>query len=277
MGTLFEALVVGDDEEHLSAVAEAALDEVSRVERLLSRFDPASEIARINRQAAGGEVLLDVELTELLSFCDSAWRETDGAFDACAGSGHWSSVAFDAARRSICFRERGLRLDLGALGKGYALDRAAEIVRAFGVENALLHGGTSSILALGSGPDGRGWPVGVRDPIQACDSGSEQTELLRLSLADIGYSCSAVHAPGEDRSDIIDAPSGQPLVEQSAAVALAPLALEAELLSTAALVMGRERAGAYTVSRQGCSLGWVSAAGEPRCQWSGAPVHESLR
>jgi len=84
MATQFETLLVGDDEEHLAAVAEAMLDEVSRIERLLSRFDAASEISRINREAAGGEVLVDREVFAILQLCERYWQQTDGYFDVAA-------------------------------------------------------------------------------------------------------------------------------------------------------------------------------------------------
>src|SRR6516162_1870615 len=87
MATWFEALLVGDDEEHLMAVGESALDEVVRIEHLLSRHDPASETSRINRAAAFRPVRLDREMFAILR--KGLWwsEETGGYFDLCAGSG----------------------------------------------------------------------------------------------------------------------------------------------------------------------------------------------
>src|SRR5437763_14639010 len=87
MGTFFEVFLAGDDDEHLLAVADAALDEVTRLERLLSRFDPASEIARVNREAAGRPVLVDYEVWDLLRACRDPRDRTAGCFDVTAGSG----------------------------------------------------------------------------------------------------------------------------------------------------------------------------------------------
>src|SRR5205823_9036018 len=87
MATWFEALLVGDDEEHLMAVGEAVLDEIGRVERLLSRHDPASETSRINREAASRPVRVDLEMFDILRNGLRWSEETGGYFDLCAGSG----------------------------------------------------------------------------------------------------------------------------------------------------------------------------------------------
>ena len=87
MGTWFGVRLVGDDPEHLAAVADAVLDEVERVERLLSRFDRRSEVARINREAGSRAVLVDREVLDVLLTCKTAWERTEGYFDVTAGRG----------------------------------------------------------------------------------------------------------------------------------------------------------------------------------------------
>jgi FAD:protein FMN transferase len=254
-------------------VAEAALDEITRVERLLSRHDPRSEIARLNREAAGGAVLVDRELFELLQLCREYGARTDGYFDMAAAlatlsvaGASFADVVLDAEKRTVRFTNSALVLDFGALGKGYALDRAAELVRSFGVQRAFLHGGTSSILALGHGPGGKPWPVGIRNPGAADDA----TELAQVGLSDQGFSCSAVYSPGESVSDIVDPHAHAPLADQAACVVIAPTALEAEILSTALLAMGKVRARAYTESAEsGIFVGWLAMVGEPPLAWLG--------
>src|SRR5688500_16810135 len=98
MNTWFEVLLLGDDPENLQAAGEAALDESERVEKLLSRFDPASEVSRINREAANSPVLLDLELAEILETCRKAWMETHGYFDITANRDHdvnFGKIDFD--------------------------------------------------------------------------------------------------------------------------------------------------------------------------------------
>lgn len=250
MGTLFEVLLRGEDEEHLAAVADAVLYEVQRVERLLSRFDPRSEISRINRLAAQGPVLVDREVADVLAACIDAGRWTEGAFDitatsawrtlpasagfdhhqADAGSVGHGGVALDPVHRTIEFAAPGTQLDLGGIGKGYALDCAARLLDEHHVEHALLHGGTSSVLARGCGADDEPWRVALRHPLTGEEAGIQR-------LKDESLSCSAVN----DQADVIDPASGQPLKDPVAVAVIAPSATQAEVLSTSLLCMGRRK------------------------------------
>jgi FAD:protein FMN transferase len=276
MGTLFETWLVGDDGEHLTAVSDAVLDEVVRLEHLLSRFDPRSEISRINRQAHEQPVLVDVELFDILQTCRRYWRQMDGYYDVAATRTiddlssprpSFAGVVLDEERRSVRLTDRRLKIDLGGFGKGYALDAAAEILTRFGVSRALLHGGTSSVLARGSDEHGQAWPVGIRDPSATAD---DARELCTLRLRDQGYSCSATFAPGQPVSDIVDPRAGTPLVEQAACVVVAATSLEAEILSTALLSMGKSRAAAYTEEHadERLAVAWIDEAeGRPEVNW----------
>lgn len=259
MAALFEAWLVGADGQHLAEVAEAAFDEIERIERLLSRFDPRSEIARINRLAAAEEVLVDREVFAVLESCDRWRRETGGWFDIAAGSGTLENVQLDGARRTVRFTRPDVVLDLGGVGKGYALDCAAELLGPQGVAGALLHGGSSSVLARGVADDGQRWPVGIRDPWSPHSS----APLGQLRLSDCGLSCSATRGPGQHRSDVLDPRTGEPLEDDAACVVIAPTASEAEVLSTALLCMGKAQARAYTEQRAGpkVSVAWIDAPG----------------
>src|SRR5690606_18158671 len=135
MNTWFEIVLHGNDPEHLSAAGEAALDEIERIEKLLSRFDPASEASRINREAAVSPVLLDIEMTGIIATCQQAWFDTDGYFDitvGSAGDAGFLNIEFDEEARTIAFRASNIRLDFGGFGKGYALDCAAQLLREAG-------------------------------------------------------------------------------------------------------------------------------------------------
>jgi thiamine biosynthesis lipoprotein len=210
MATLFEAVLVGGHED-LEAIAEAALDEITRVERLLSRFDPRSEISRINREAFDHDVLVDRELAALFDHIDRAWHDTAGA---------------SSKSRTMRFRKPGIRLDGGGLGKGYALDRAAEILAEYSIERFFLHGGTSSGVARGVAPEGQPWRIrfGERD----------------IELSDTSFSCSETSHSGEP-SDIVVASSGGKVVDQRSVAVLGPSGLQCEILSTACVVLGPER------------------------------------
>jgi thiamine biosynthesis lipoprotein len=259
MGTWFAVALVGEDVEHLGAVAEAVLDEVERIERLFSRFDPRSEIARINREAGGRPVLVDREVLDILLTCQAAWERTGGCFDVAAGQGTFAAVTIDRLARYLRLGQPGVVLDLGGVGKGYALDRGADIVRTHGVESAFLHGGTSSVLAWGSDEDRRPWTVAVRDPFAPT---REAAELFRVRLDGCGFSCSATRAAGQAVSDLVDPRTGQPLEGRSACVALAANATQAEILSTSLLCMGKAMAIEYAARYGGIEpfhVAWIES------------------
>jgi FAD:protein FMN transferase len=254
MATVFELWLVGGDREHLEAVGQEALAEVARIESLLSRFDPRAELARVNREAARGAVLVEVELFEVLRDCAAWWERTNGYFDIRAyatpvadGAGRprfEDAVELDESQRTVRFSDSAVTLDLGGYGKGYALDSAARIVREFGVESALMHGGTSSAVAMGRRADGGAWTIGIRDPFGA----DRRTLLTEIELQDCGYSHSAVFGERPGPSDVIDPHAEAPLAEQAACFVITPAAADAEVYSTALLSMGRSRAQEFLES-----------------------------
>ncbi len=269
MACRFGVMLGGDDGEHLEAVAAAVEDEVRRLEAVLSRFDPSAEVRRLNRDAAAGPVRLSVELFDLLVACDRYRERTDGAFDVTAGSPHdvpHPRLLFDPVRRAVRFAADGVRVDHGGIGKGFALDRAAELVRRFGVERALLDAGTSSVLAIGE------WPIDVRDPLRPYSPPVDT-----LTLADNALSCSAIRHPGQPVSDILDAHTGRPLDGAATCAVVAGTATDAEVLSTALLSMGRERAVRYLERDRwpGARVGWIDPPADPssspRLDWLTEP------
>ncbi len=227
MATEFELVLVGDDPEHLRSVGTSAATEILRLEDTLSFFEPTSEISRINREAPRGATLVDVEVFEILDDCRRWFDSTDGFFDVLRtvgeleeyrGARFAEEVDLDASARTVRFRRPSVALDLGGYGKGYAVDRAREIVRGFGIENALLSGGTSSVFGIGRRADGRAWKVRIRNPF----ADGNRDHLLELPLEDRGFSVSSGGG--------------------ATCAVLASTALEAEVSSTAFVAMGRERA-----------------------------------
>lgn len=260
MGSLFQLRLVGDDAEHLAAVAEAAFDEIERVERLLSWRDARSETSRINREAGDRPVRIDVETCALLAVCIRGTEQTDGYFNVVRPRSPGPSpndappreelgLALDVERRLVRLAGAEASLDFGAFGKGYALDRAAVELRRYGVRAALVDGGGSSVLALGD-DDGKPWLIGLRNPFSPRPDRREtwSAELHRLPLVDAAFSCSATvdeFSPATT-SDLVDPHTGRPLLEVAACGVVAPSAATAEILSTALVCMGKARAGAYT-------------------------------
>ncbi len=267
MATQAEVRLFGDDVAQLDAVAEMAFDEIARVEQLLSRFDATSELSRINREAAGGACLVDFELLQILSDCRAWWLRTKGAFDIASGSRDESgaplaldAVDLDVERRWVSFRASGVRLDLGAYGKGYALDCVTKLMREQGVTSALLDLGTSSLVAISSPPDAPAWTIELRD------RGEIPSLLETLTLRDAAISTSAVWQWSRDHaiaSDLLDPNTGQPLKSSATCTVIAPTAAAAEALSTAFVVMGRDRANAILAKWQNSS--WRAIWREEAC------------
>ena len=133
MNTRFDVFLCGDDEQHLEAVAVAMLEEILRLDGVLSRFDPRSEIARVNREAGKTAVRVDRELFALLETCEQGRLATNGFFDVTQGGG-WE---LDAANSAVRLANAEAQIDLGGVGKGYALDCGREILRRFNVESGL--------------------------------------------------------------------------------------------------------------------------------------------
>jgi thiamine biosynthesis lipoprotein len=230
MGTRFEFVVLHENPAHAAGAMERAAEVVRDRHNLWSAFEPSSMVSAINRSAPTLAVRVDHETFELLELCERIWRESEGAFDASVSSipvaRGWNSVTLDALTSSVRTCRLGTKVDLGGIAKGWALDRAAESLVELGITNALLHGGTSSILALGAGPSGEGWRVRIgRDgPVV-----SLRDRALGVSMQR-GCDC-----PGH----ITDPRTGQPAIACDAAACIAPSAALADAWSTAALVLGR--------------------------------------
>lgn len=236
MATVFEALIANVDEKSARAGAEAAFAEIDRMEKQLSRYKPYSDISRINATEPGKAVVVEIETAECLQAALDMWRRTGGAFDPTAGSKDaddsgrkgMKRLVIDDEAMTVTRLDAGVRLDLGGIGKGYALDRAAEVLAEWGVADALLHGGTSTLLALGSRPGIEGWTAELRDPLD------DLAGLGSVTLRDCAFSGSSTARTRH----IIDPRTGKALPANLAAWAVAADAAAADALTTALCVMG---------------------------------------
>jgi FAD:protein FMN transferase len=269
MGTRFEVVLPAapeDDPLHLLAAAEEVLDEIERLEAQLSRFRPTSELSGLNARAAFEAVRTEPRLFTLLCQALALSHATEGAFDPTVGplleawgfsSGRGSLpdpalvaearartgaglVELDEEASTVRFLREGMLLDLGAIGKGYALDRARKLLEDAGITRALVHAGTSTVLALGSRPEREGWRIAIRDP----RASGEQPQLLgEVELRDRALSVSAPHGrsfttEGREYGHVLDPRTGEPTRGVLLSAVSHPSATLTDALSTALLVLG---------------------------------------
>ncbi|HEY8148032.1 MAG TPA: FAD:protein FMN transferase [Vicinamibacteria bacterium] len=270
MACRFEILLDGADETHAAAAREA-LDEADRLEAALSVFRETSELSRLNHTAAQGPVVVDADLFALLVRCRDLYARTAGAFDITSTplSRCWgflrregklpppeaitaaralvgmSRVLFDETSRTIRFERDGMELNLGSIGKGYALDRMAALMRARGVAHALISAGGSSAVALGG--RGEGWTVDIRSR-QVASGKLARLHLRDGALATSGAGEQFFEVDGRRYGHVIDPRTGWPAAGVlSVSVVTAEGALS-DALSTAFLVGGLGVARRYCAS-----------------------------
>ncbi len=233
MGATFTLILYGQEAARLEAAVEEAFRELRRLEEMLSPFRPESEWSRVNLHAERG-VPVSPELFQLLSRCQEFSRHSQGAFDISIGplmeiwrASHgeernpWPEEMASACRRvgfsflqlnpegrEVRFLRPGMRLDPGGIGKGYAVDRIVDVLRARRVRRAMVVGGGSSIRGLGAPPDRpEGWSVLIADPR------NPQRPASRVFLSNESLSTSGSSRPiggkfGSGRDHIFDPVSG---------------------------------------------------------------------
>ena len=262
MATRFEIVLHGSDPSALRAAGEEALDEIDRLEAQLSLYRPGSEVARLNAHAHERAVRVTPGLFRLIEQARELSQATQGAFDITVaplvrcwgfmgGTGALPEESAVAEARALVgmhlvelnddlltvrFTRPGVMLDFGAIGKGYAVDRAADLLRAAGVTSALIHGGTSTAFALGRLPDGAHWKIAVTSP----SNESAAPPVAVVELEDESLSVSAVwgrafRAGGKSYGHIIDPRSGRPAEHARLSAVVLRSATETDALSTALL------------------------------------------
>jgi thiamine biosynthesis lipoprotein len=263
MGTRIAVELFLSDDADADAAIDAVMAEMRRIDALMSHYKPESQLSQINAGAARGPVVVDRELFDLLRESLRYSALTDGAFDITYASvGYlydyrkhvrpsetqiraalpgvdWHRLKLDDATRSVRFERPGMRIDLGGIAKGYAVDRGIAILQARNVEHAVVTaGGDTRIIG---DRFGRPWLVGIRHP-------DDKSKLVtRIPLVDTAMSTSGDYERYFDEGDvryhhIIDPRSGHSASLVRSATVLGPRATETDGLSKTAFVLGPEKA-----------------------------------
>ena len=269
MATVFEIYITDDDETYARQGAQAAFAEVDRLELEMSRFISNSDISRLNDAVSGETVDLGMDVFECLSRAREMYDKTSGAFDISVGALYSCWLNDDRTLRQPSDEElaraceltgldhlklneedfsaevltEGVQFDLGGIGKGYAAEKMAEILREWSLGQALVLAGASSVLSV-SVPEGMtGWPIKLRHP------GDREDVLARFELTE-----GAISGSGNQKGQhIIDVRSveGVPVEGRLAAWAMAPDAVAADALSTAFMMLSAGDIDDYCLANPG--------------------------
>jgi len=261
MATVFEIFIAHDDAQYAAQAAWAAFDKLDKIEQSLSRFIENSDISQINSLPVHKPLQLGPDAFQCLYLATEIYHQTDGAFDITIGAllDCWlrenktlqapsqnrltlarrntgmSLLELDEARHTVQLSASPVHIDLGGIGKGYAVDRMARLLRDWSIDTALIHSGHSSVLALDAPPQLKAWPVTLTNP------GDRKQTLAHLCLRNQALSGSGL----QKGHHIIDPRKAQPVDGKLAAWASAPNAATADALSTAFMVMSPDEIENY--------------------------------
>jgi thiamine biosynthesis lipoprotein len=251
MATVYKLTIVHGEPAYARHAAAAALAELDRIEGRLSRYVESSDVFRLNRLARGQSTMVHLDTFECLRVAGEMGQATGGAFDVAYGSAGPRTPGprfeLDPESHTVRLLADGVRLDLGGIGKGFALDRMAALLAEWGIDSGLLRASTSTLLALGPPPGEPGWPVRVgadHDPLP-----------LRLTRRAVSAS-----GPSVKGSHVIDPRTGRPATGHFRAWAVAPTAAVADALSTAFLVMTHAEVQAFCQAHPEVSAHLIRAA-----------------
>jgi FAD:protein FMN transferase len=270
MGTVFTVVVYGSDTDYLDEVTNQVFQEIDQLDDQMSNYKPGSELSAINREAARHAVIVEPRLFKLIQDSLEYSRESEGDFDITVGplmkswgffrgQGRLPSkselaqvlkrigyrhIKLDTSARTIQFDIPGIEIDLGAIAKGYSVDRAAEILRDNGIKVALISSGASSLYALGSPPGEHGWQISVRNPLDTSKAACV-LRLQDLSLAVSGDYEKFFKMGGKTYAHIMDPHTGMPVENMLSTAVVSPSATDSDALSTSFFVEGPEAARRY--------------------------------
>jgi thiamine biosynthesis lipoprotein len=283
MGTMFDIVTYHSSRSQAERTIEVALAEIVRLDHVLSHFDPDSDLSKLVRRERGGLTDVDPALYDVLNESMEVSRRSGGSFDVTVGPlvRVWQAAqaagrtptadAIARARRCVGYDKVQLvppdrvqlnsdcvSIDLGGIGKGYAVERAVHILHSAGIRHAVVNAGQSAIAAIGHPPDRAGWTV---------DLGVDGTGLGQIELRDSSISTSRqgrvpLHQGERGYGDIIDPARGRPIESSVTVIVRAPSATHADALSTTLLLLSIPEGKRVLEGFPNASAVWLGAGGE---------------
>jgi thiamine biosynthesis lipoprotein len=273
MGTFARILAVADSEQQARDAIESAFDKIYDIEKRMSDYDPNSLLSKVNREAFKSPVAVDEELFEVLVASVEYSRLSGGAFDITVGpvvqlwrkarqtgvapspeqlqrakeSVGYQNLILDAQNKTVRFAKEGMFLDLGGIAKGYAVDKAVEILQKAGLKGGMVDIG-GNLRCFGTPGNGaEHWFIGLQDP------SSEENILAKLKMDDRAVATSGdyrrfVVIGGQKHSHIIDPATAESAQTLSSVTIIAQSAMQTDALSTAITVLGDKKGMALVES-----------------------------
>lgn len=273
MGNAFEFAVSSEDEEMANTRIQMAINEVKRIEKLLTTFSEDSVTSEINRKAGMEEVTVDSEVFDLITRCVNISKLTQGAFDITYGSFdkrfwnfdtnmkelpskenaakavaliNYQNIILNKEKLTVFLAKKGMRIGFGGIGKGYAADRAKRIMKSHGVENGFVNA-AGDLNAWGVQENGKPWTIGIADPNQKNNLLSSLA-LTNAAVATSGNYEKYVIIDGKRYSHTIDPKTGYPVSGIKSVSIITKNAELADALATPVTVMGI-KAGLYLINQ----------------------------
>ncbi len=270
MGTFAEVSIYSNDEKAAGKAIEAALDEMERMDRIMSNYKSDSELSQVNKKAAKSPVPCNAELLDVIAQSQYYSELSGGAFDITVSpivalwgffreKGHvppdkeiekllpavsWKNIVIDKGGNpkkpgAVSFKNAKTQIDLGGIGKGYAVDKALEIIKKSGIDNGCINLG-GNIYVLGAPQGKQAWKIGVQHPRNQ-DEILGYLELKNEATATSGDYERFFEFKGKRYSHIINPQTGRPVSGTIATTVVAPTGTEVDALSTIVFVLGHEK------------------------------------
>lgn len=263
MGNRFELSVVSQDITHATSCIDKAVEEITRIEKLLTTFAETSQTNLINEQAGHSAVKVDREIFDLIQRSKKISEITQGAFDITYGSIdkklwnfdktmtslpeaetakslvrliNYRNVLLDEKNCTVFLKEKGMRIGFGGIGKGYAAERAKLILQQNGIESGIVNA-AGDLTAWGYQPNGKPWTIGIADPNTTRQAFS-YLEITNTSVATSGNYEKYIVIDGKKYSHTIDPKTGLPVRGIKSVTIICPNAEIADAMATPVMIMG---------------------------------------